>query len=516
MEGAAASTFCAEDMCFLKDDPQQMGVVDRTTSDVDTHEPHPEREYDRLECHQDITAKDFQKFKKTGIPPKDTVVVLWQTKPAAELIPTKFLSLFDRALLVGDIVKKHTQDQMSGTVVETDVKCTLLSATFTENIPNGDTDTVEAFATARLSRNDSYLTGVPAEELKPAQEYAEGDLVIYQDWIGRIEMVPYIVMVKLSNGSVVEVENPDELESFPQHGQDRFEVGDLVKTKKGNLRRGRWIYGAYDANIKPHGVVVNSRAEEISVNWICRRIYPTEQSNLNPEPSQNLGTNEIDTGGLLIYDRSRIPPSLEGGFGRCVDIECGRRVRFKDLTGAVMKYNDQPSVQTDVRHPVLNRLTVIPRTESLGFDINVFTVLDTTTTVKVLWQNCEITTESSRNLVPDINLEDESEVWPGEIVVSNDKIKVRQQDWIEQPSKVGIVQSVSAGERIAKVRWLPKATVQYSSLGSALPEESDFDQLALLPDSTLGLGHPDTIADAQDISGKIFPQRDFFIYSLWI
>lgn len=241
MEGTAASTFCVEDMCTLKDDPQQMGVVDRTTSDVDTHEPHPENTYDKLECHNDIAAKDFQKFKKTGIPPQDTVVVQWHTKPIAELIPTKLLSLYDRALLVGDIVKRHTQDSMSGTVVQTDVKCTLLSATFKENIPNADIEAVEAFATARLSRNDSYLTGVPAEELKLAQEYTEGDLVIYQEWIGRIEMVPYIVALKLSNGSVVEVENTDELETFPQQDQDGFEIGDLVKTKKGNLRRGRWI-----------------------------------------------------------------------------------------------------------------------------------------------------------------------------------------------------------------------------------------------------------------------------------
>ncbi|TLD38387.1 acid-amino acid ligase [Venturia nashicola] len=499
MEGTAASIFCGGDICTLKDDPQHMGVVDRTTSEVSTHEPHPDREYDKLECHQDIPAKDFQCFKKTGIPPKDTVVVKWQTKPTAELIPTKFLVLYDRALLIGDIVKRHTKDSMSGTVVHTDVICTLLSATFKENIPNGDIDVVEAFASARLKKNDSYLTGVPAEELKLAQEYMEGDVVFYQNWIGRIQLVQYSVTLKLSNGFVVEVEHPHELESVPKPEQYIFNPGDLVKTKKGNLRRGRWIYGTYDANIKPHGVVVSSRAEEISVNWICRRIYPTEKSNLNPEPSQNQRTNRLETGGLLIYDRSRIPPT-GGGFGRYVDILSGHRMRFKDLTGAVMKYNNQPGVPLGARHPLVNRLNVIPRTESLGFDINVFRVLDLTTTAKVLWQNCEITTESSRNLIPDINLEDESEVWPGEIVVSNEKTKIRQQEWIEQPDRVGIVQSVSAAERIAKILWLPKAKVQYSSLGNVIPGESDFDQLALLPGSTLGLGRPETMADAHNIS----------------
>jgi ubiquitin-conjugating enzyme E2 O len=341
MAGTAASTFYVEDMCTLRDDPSQMGVVDRTTSDVDTHEPHPEREYDDLRCHKDIPIKDFQKFKKTGIPPQDTVVVAWHTKPIVELIPTRLLSLYDRALLVGDIVKRHTQDSMSGTVVQTDVKCTLLCATFKENIPDADVDAVESFAAAQLGANATYLTGIPAEELQSAQEYNEGDFVIYQDWVGRIEMIPYIVAVRLSNGSVVEVESPDELENFPQQGQDGHQIGDLVKTKKGNLRRGRWIYGAYDANVKPHGVIVNTRVEELTINWICRRLYPTEQYNLNPEPPQSLGTNEIDSGGLLVYDRSRIPKGLGGEFGRCIDLQAGQRMRFKDLTGAAMKYDNR-------------------------------------------------------------------------------------------------------------------------------------------------------------------------------
>jgi ubiquitin-conjugating enzyme E2 O len=497
MAGTAEMTFYVEDMCTMKDDPSQMGVVDRTTSDVDTHDPHPEREYEHLQCHKDIPLKDYQTFKKTGIPPQDTVLVTWQTKPVQELIPTRFLTLFDRSLLVGDVVKRHTQDSMSGTVVQTDVRCTLISATFKETIPNADSDAVEAFATARFMANESYLTGIPAEELRLAQDYSEGDLVIYQDWIGRIEMVPYIVALRLSNGYVVEVENPDELEHLPQQGQDGFDVGDLVKTKKGNLRRGRWTYGKYDANVKPHGVVVDSRVEELSINWICRRIYPSEQSNLNAEPPQTLGTNAIDSGGLLLYDRSRVPSGSNAAFGRCVDILAGQRVRFKDLSGAAMKYHNSG------KPPEVNRLNVIPRTETQGFDLNVFSVVDMTTTAKVLWQNCELTTESSRNLVPDINLEDDSEVWPGEIVVSNDNTKILQQEWIKQPKKVGIVQSVSAEERIAKVRWLQNAKVQYSSVGGM--EDSDFDHLALLPESTLGLGRPDDrINRAQDISGKTF------------
>jgi ubiquitin-conjugating enzyme E2 O len=180
-----------------------------------------------------------------------------------------------------------------------------------------------------------------------------------------------------------------------------------------------------------------------------------------------------------------------------VDIQAGQRVRFKDLLRAAIKYDDRG------KPTVVNRLNIISPTETLGYDLNVFTVVDLTTTAKVLWQNCELTTESSRNLVPDINLEDESEVWPGEIVVSNDKTKLYQQEWIEEPKKVGIVQSVSAEERIAKVLWLQNAKVQYSSVGGM--EDSEFDHLALLPESTLGLGRPNSdINQLQNTSGKTF------------
>jgi ubiquitin-conjugating enzyme E2 O len=159
----------------------------------------------------------------------------------------------------------------------------------------------------------------------------------------------------------------------------------------------------------------------------------------------------------------------------------------------------------------VNRLNIIPRTETLGFDLNVFTVVDLTTTAKVLWQNCEVTTESSRNLVPDINLEDESEVWPGEIVVSNDSTKVLLQEWIEEPKKVGIVQSVSAKERIAQILWLPNAHVQYSSVGGM--EDSEFEQLALLPESTLGLGRPNNDSNQlQDIPGAVL--EDVTLYDI--
>lgn len=56
------------------------------------------------------------------------------------------------------------------------------------------------------------LTDIPAQELKYCNQYREDDYVIYQDWIGSIKHIVDEVTVRLGNGSVVVVENPDELE----------------------------------------------------------------------------------------------------------------------------------------------------------------------------------------------------------------------------------------------------------------------------------------------------------------
>ena len=52
-----------------KDD--QLGVVERTHADVDTHEPSPQRvEEDRIKSSPGILKAAFRRFLKDGIPPK--------------------------------------------------------------------------------------------------------------------------------------------------------------------------------------------------------------------------------------------------------------------------------------------------------------------------------------------------------------------------------------------------------------------------------------------------------------
>jgi ubiquitin-conjugating enzyme E2 O len=157
-------------------------------------------------------------------------------------------------------------------------------------------------------------------------------------------------------------------------------------------------------------------------------------------------------------------------------------VRFKDSAGAAMKYDGNNSLALANHQNVVSRMH--PSTTQ-GYDLNVYVILSLKTRATVLWQDCSVTTEESTKLVPDINLEDESEVWPGEAVVSQETNSVPGHEWIIQPKKVGIVQSVSANDRLAKVLWLPDAQLQYDNIADV----NGFIPAALLPGSTLGLTH---------------------------
>jgi ubiquitin-conjugating enzyme E2 O len=453
--------FCVEDTVGLKDDKYMVGVVDRSFGDVDSHEPRPQRDYtDDIERHTDVPREQFSKFLRTGIPPRGTVLVSWQTQFRTELIPEAQLELLDRALYVGDVVKRDAKSPMSGTVIGTKAYCTLFPAL---QFNGGQ-------VTQSLSE-DLSIRVVPATELVNAHEYVEGALVIYGDWIGKIEQVVDEVAVKLSNNSVVIAESVDELD--PDDPLiERLSVGDTVKTKKGNLRRGRWRYGAFDPTVRPHGVVVETRTVRIVVHWLTKRFRPVssdEMATRDPQlmPPEELGLDEMESPRFHIYDAtagaSSTLPLLENGVDRSyhvAEVAVGDRVRFKDIAGAAVKYDGTHTLPNGYAQ---GKLTRIARTESLGYDLNVYIVMQTHTIVTVQWQDLSITEDASPFLLPDPNVEDDDEVWPGEIVCTKEQREEKSPDgfWTFEPARVGVVQGVKSHDRIATVRWFENADIRF-------------------------------------------------------
>lgn len=482
------------------------------------------------------------------------------------------LTLLDRALAFGDVVKRSLTSTLSGTVISVSTSVGLRHSFIDPSEP---------------PENSGHVANVPEEELVLANNWNEGDFVIYKNcWMGVVDEVFDDVAVRLENGSVVVVENPFGLEipilseeeeaavqsvSSPMNGTGGVEArtdlkstslvgkklprpktvqapshlspGQTVTTTKANLRRGRWLYGAYNASISPTGAVVSVNTVKIVVNWLCQnmmvsgRFVPVEKPDVSIE-----GDSEISrlrkfrksTGGFVGIDGE--PHAGINGTGGGGELQVGDRVRFRDLESAVVKY------QGGVRK--------IPRSETMGFEVNTFVVVETKTRVRVLWQDMTETIEEARGLVPYLNV-DEHEVWPGEMVViksepEDDKIKPtevetgnmgRQQfegAWqffnatlssaenampapeFIKPAKVGVIQTANPAERVAKVMWFAEPKVEVAGnimipgsktgpLGEAVEDVSFYEIVA---HQALGVRRGDFVLVAPERITAEEPVRD--------
>ncbi|EME46032.1 hypothetical protein DOTSEDRAFT_42618 [Dothistroma septosporum NZE10] len=447
-----------DDIVYKKADSKQLAVVERTHDDIETHQPSPGRtEQEPIKHDRSISHAVFRRFMKDGVPPKDMVLVRWQLETTMELLPTSKVALLDRSLLIGDIVKRSTRDAMSGIILNTFTKCTLqpmCDVTFQGSkklkglLPPGKWLPADSFC-VYPSDKPPALVDVPASELQYVEAPAEDDLVIYKDWIGRVEAVTNQIRVKLADNCVVEIN--DELGEHANGTLGSFFIGDLIKAKKGQLRVGKWIFGQYNPNTSPVGTVVSVRTVTAEVTWLQKRIGCSDSQ----EPPFTLESSELESQNFQVYDRSRRSrgTTIATVSNSEIDVRLNLRVRFKDLTGACLKYNGFSST---------NHLTKLDRSDHLGYDINVFDITSFHTEVTVQWQDLSITTESSIDLVPDPSIDDEHAAWPGEVCHTLGLYPVNGMNNVEHPEKVGVVQAVDAADRMAKVRWCPGSYIHYS------------------------------------------------------
>ncbi len=514
------STFFFEDTCAFKADPAIIGTIESTWSDVES----PRKGI--LDCyiHKDLPSKVGKAFfADEKLLPGYVIIAFLKDNDGYCLLAEDSLQLIDRSFAAGDVVKKRLSDTHSGIVMNTSLMCALRplcseadylrqqhppvqghtpshgfesrwrtrkeAAASSSYLDHGfpASNNPEMNGLVDVNTANPHLLQAPASELKFWNSYREDDTLIYKGWIGEIKYVYDEVTVRLVNGSVVVVENPDELEEpYWIAGTPSYELvkrldragyhlclprkktsdlskphwtkaepcypGQHVQTKKGNLRRGRWKFGAYDPTITPRGMVVDVRNVQIEVRWLS-----PAASRESPQfpPNTLIETEELESGDIVVYDRSRLPrrpiASTLANASYSPDTGFGHKVRFKDPTGAAAKYSPAPQGATPPRPtPIFNR---IPRTATQGFDMNVLEVVATATKVMVRWQDCSITEEDAAQLFPYLN-PDENDVWPGEkISFIPDEEKLGADVPIVRLHKVGVVQSVDARERIARIRW---------------------------------------------------------------
>ena len=409
------------------------------------------------------------------------------------------LILIDRGLSFGDVVKRNPSDAESGTVIRTSIKCDIqpiYPRFLGDQWPHAEEDNV--------------LRGIPGSDITYVGDYQDGDYVVHKDeWLGVVDVAYEHITVRLENGSVVMVENPDELQqpevdlkadhhsSLASILQKRlrhtnhagadgdlsdvevFYPGQEVTTKKGNLRRGQWVLGAYDPSISPEGTVVECRTRLLSMDWLSSNVFRPEG-----KPESDMPPVELDSGdysSIRIYDKERPPENSEWPCGSAPgsDIAVGDILRLRDSAGAAIKYAGQHDPASGKQQPYFRR---IPRSMTQGYDLNVFNVKKTETLITVQWQDGSITESLSSSFVPYLNVDDH-EVWPGEIVVLKKEPKAignsteatdevpDSELGIIRPKEIGVVQSVNAKERLAKIRWFadPQVGIFHGSHSILVP-----------------------------------------------
>jgi len=469
-----------EDLVCLKSSSSWIGQIDRTSSDVSSHTPDPVRDYHQpIQKGSKISHQAFRSFLRTGVPPRGTVLVAWVILPWQEdldpvLIRETELNLVDRSLLAGDIVKKDLADPMSGTVVETTTVTSLIQpaawpvATSWSVAANDGEDKFGSY----LLEPEDMVHGISTQDLRPACDFEAGRFVIYKGWVGKVVESWDDVYIRLGNGSVVVVSGSNELEISDLRAEDDIPVvGDFVRTKKAVLRRGRWIYGSYDANIEPAGFVADTRPTSVQVDWLAML---TDFNSPGQPPPFELDADDLASGQIHICDRMKSPPAARGldTVKLDMDICVGDTVRFQDIVAAEKQYNERKNLSETAS----GRLQRQDRSQSLGYDINVFMVALTHTTVKVLWQDQTISTLPSINLVPYLDMIESGDIWPGDVVAMHTRPEPGQD--VVKPKKIGVVQNANASSRIAKIRWFTDPHVVYTI--------SELDSASILPGSFTG------------------------------
>lgn len=226
------------------------------------------------------------------------------------------------------------------------------------------------------------------------------------------------------------------------------------------------------------------RQIQLDVEWLTSNIFNVHRTDLHPPPD-SLDLDDLESGDVRLYDKFEPPRNSNNikvpGPIRGSDIEIGEHVRFRDIAGAAVKYDG--STDLNRHHGILHR---IPRVATQGYDMNTFFVKGIKSITTVQWQDGSVSHHDATALVPHLNVDDH-DVWPGEIVaLKSDQAYDKTRETVRgdaenapdfiRPKKVGVVQSIDARERIARVLWFKN------------PEVGIFDEQrsVLLPGSSTG------------------------------
>ena len=501
-------------------------------------------------AHVEVPSAVLIDFVNSGIPPRGYVFVLCiDNRKGSFLAAEDDLTLLCRSLDVGDVV---TKDSMTGTLVDVSDTYTIqpvwlqLPDGTVARAADLSTDHLRDCGSDAANCPHGVLNHVPACELSHTQTVFEDDLICYKNWFGQVEDAEIDVVLQLENGDIVVLDHPEDLHmpipetdkplvSLPELDNIRRpdllgafqgwsavlpaehpDSGTFCVTSRNTLKDGRWLRGAYQPTLKPQGTILDLIPRRLHVMWITRNPFvlkPKLDSRLPPRkvsPFVNIDTytsrtDLIKRQDLTMIDLQSQPSMLKSTgestqqllsssatsartSGGMLDLRVGDGVRFRDASGAAVKY----------QHPRQGTFHRIPPAQSSGWDLNVLKVITKSQQVRVLWQDGTTTKTSSNALRRHMGFE--SEIAPTNIVVGRSGLKQRKTGGItraDQPitefnemkffeemhdllpasTQVGVVQSVDPRERVAKVRWFQDSRIVLLEGGTRMSPESTFGRI---------------------------------------
>ncbi|KAK5940058.1 hypothetical protein PMZ80_007476 [Knufia obscura] len=558
--------FQLHDTVVLRRDKTFVGSIEKTSQ----LESEPLEEC-LIIAHTHVPTDLVEEFVLSGTPPNGFVFVQFASQEqGSSLIAEEDLILIDRMFDLGDVVKEEGS-QMTGTVVDVSSSYVLdpvwqpqiTNSSFAAKPSDEQSSPLAHTCDLTCSSLDSRLhhpnparliPSVPFEELKRAQDFIEGDYILEQDWLGVVDAVELLVVVRLENNSIVAVAEPAELfipipdydrplVSLPEFDEiprphyvsamqgwgntippEDLECGQFVVTNRTNLKNGRWLHGVFDPQVKPEGRILMVRCRRMGIQWLmCNAFTPEKHWNAKkPEthyPYENLlsfpSPPEIRRDRrVVLYDPSRHAVITEDRTRAALEahhnqnttkntssvnlssnFSVGQQVKFRDPARAAVKY--QGHTFDRLRHGRFDR---IHHTETCDYDLNEFKIVQSQQRAKVRWQDGSVTEHQSTALTK-LNLF-EADLMPADIVVSREGMKQKLHDagdgfdttqqplvdfnemtYFEKPhdllpAKVGIIQNVDPGEKVAQVRWFANPRIRLTNFGNALGGESRFGPIA--------------------------------------
>ncbi|GAM89969.1 hypothetical protein ANO11243_080090 [Dothideomycetidae sp. 11243] len=459
--------FSYNDLCAFVDDTDNWGVVFATPSDYDALGDlvPPDPSGWLVDLHPSISTRQRQEFVDNGayIPPRGTVVVLLFNADPYILVPEALLRVVSRRFFIGEAVVLKSHAEQSGLVVSTKTACRLKTVSTVKHRAHAQHLLCHSQGTTQVSARaidvtdrGSVVSDVDLCDLEAQFSMHLGDAVLFNGWAGVVLDVDFERTIRLFNNSVVVVSPETELfYTGSPHNIDIYEPGALVDAKKADLRLGRWIFGQYDANLVPTGVVIKTRAVRAKIDWQAHRTDGIDgKPNTNMvSPPDFLGTDELESPSFCHYSLEKCLGN-EDGLDGFPSPPSAPFLRLADPESVRAKYSQRPDAVKLFQHG---------RQDNLGYDMNVFQLIGSTSMVEVQWQDSSVTTHPSTDLIKFESTES-NEVYPGTLVCTLE-LKTLDENptagYADAPKKVGVAQSCDATNCLAKVRWFKEPKIYF-------------------------------------------------------